>query len=32
MRQLTLIAAMLAAIYIAGPYILALRAAAGAPG
>ncbi|MDN5898562.1 MAG: hypothetical protein L0H74_00665 [Brachybacterium sp.] len=29
MRQLTLVAAMLAAIYICGPYILALRAAGG---
>ncbi|RHW28284.1 hypothetical protein D0Z08_04715 [Nocardioides immobilis] len=29
MRQLTLVAAMLAAIYICGPYILALRGAAG---
>jgi tight adherence protein C len=29
MRQLTLVAAMLAAAYICGPYILALRAAAG---
>ncbi len=32
MKQLNLIAAMLAAFYIAGPYILALRTAAGAPG
>lgn len=31
MRQLTLIAAMLASVYIAAPYILALRSAAGAP-
>ena len=29
MRQLTLVAAMLAAVYICGPYILALRGAAG---
>jgi hypothetical protein len=32
MRQLNLVAAMLAAFYIAGPYILALRTAAGGPG
>jgi tight adherence protein C len=32
MRQLTMLAAMLAAIYIAAPYILALRTAAGVPG
>lgn len=32
MRQLNLVAAVLAAFYIAGPYILALRTAAGAPG
>jgi len=32
MKQLNLIAAMLAAFYIAGPYILALRTAAGVPG
>ena len=32
MKQLNLVAAMLAAFYIAGPYILALRTAAGAPG
>ena len=31
MRQLTMVAAMLAAVYIAAPYILALRSAAGAP-
>ena len=31
MRQLTLVAAMLASVYIAAPYILALRSAAGAP-
>jgi tight adherence protein C len=32
MRQLTMVAAMLAAVYIAAPYILALRTAAGVPG
>ena len=32
MKQLNLVAAMLAAFYIAGPYILALRTATGAPG
>lgn len=32
MKQLNLVAAMLAAFHIAGPYILALRTAAGAPG
>ena len=32
MRQLNLVAAMLAGAYIAGPYIVALRTAAGAPG
>jgi len=32
MRQLTMVAAILAAVYIAAPYILSLRAAAGVPG
>jgi hypothetical protein len=32
MRQLTMVAAILAGIYIAAPYILSLRAAAGVPG
>lgn len=32
MKQLNYVAAVLAAIYLAGPYILALRVAAGAPG